>query len=350
MISRRQSFIPLAMTVAAPTLAIAGPNSTRPSAPASARLPDRYDEPLGIGLEGWPYPAPVHWRPCTLGGQNLRMAYMDIPPTGQKRYKVVVLLHGRNFDSSYWTGPISDLTQAGFRVIVPDQIGFHKSSKPDVSYSLDILAELTINLLSGLQIGEASFIGHSAGGMLAVRLAATYPKRVERLILEDPVGLTDYRRYIPPQSIETLVAAERRRTVPAYRALLRESLPVLPAKEMEPFVEWRMRIAQSGEYERFCRASALTTDMIYRESIRDQFDDIPAPTLMIIGEKDKTVPLIHYAAPEMAAKMPSVQQAAANAVKEMQKGSLFVVPGVGHVPHLEAADIFREKMLAFLLA
>lgn len=339
--------LPLAMTVASPTLAVTDPAS---APPAPERLPDRYDEPLGIGLEGWPYPAPMHWRPCAWGGQNLRMAYMDIQPTAKKRYRTVVLLHGRNFDSSYWAGPIRDLAGAGFRVIVPDQIGFHKSSKPDVAYSLDILAELTINLLSGLQIGQASFIGHSAGGMLAVRLAATYPKRVERLILEDPVGLADYRHYIPPQSLETLIAAERRRTVAAYRALLRESFPVLPAKAMEPFVEWRMRLAHSGEYERFCKASALITEMIYRESIRDQFDDIPAPTLMIVGERDKTVPLIHYAAPEIAAKMPSVQQAAASAVKDMQKGSLFVVPGVGHVPHLEAADAFRDKTLAFLMS
>ena len=58
------------------------------------------------------------------------MAYMDVAPTAKGRNRVVVLLHGKNFDSSYWAGPIRDLAAAGFRVIVPDQIGFNKSASP----------------------------------------------------------------------------------------------------------------------------------------------------------------------------------------------------------------------------
>ena len=119
---------------------------------------------------------------------------------------------------------------------------------------------------------------------------------------------------------------------------------------MGPVVEWRMRLAQSGEFDRFCKATALTYQMIYREPVRDQYDDIAAQTLMIVGEKDKAAPLINFASPEMAAKMPLIPQAAPDAVKDMRRGSLFVVPGVGHVPHLEAPDVFREQVLAFLAA
>lgn len=351
MISRRQLFGSLAASAAVPHLPaearIIRVETPTPTSP-EPRLPERYEEPLGIGLEGWPYPAPVRFQNCTAGGQPLRMAYMDVAPTGRDQKRTVVLLHGKNFDSSYWAGPIKDLSAAGFRVVVPDQIGFHKSSKPDVPYSLDLLAELTLNLLSGQQINEFVLIGHSFGGMLAVRIAAAYPQRVERLVLEDPLGLVDYRRYIPPQTLETLLAAERRRTVSSQRAFVRRFFTALAPEQMEPFVACRMRVAQSGEYERFCRASALTYQMIYREPVRDQFDDIAAPTLMIVGEKDQAAPLIHYAAPDMAAKMPSIPKAAPDAVKDMQKGRLVVVPGVGHVPHLEAPDLFRQEVLRFL--
>ena len=350
MISRRRALLPIAAALAAPAVrAEARTTEVAQAKPPGPPPPDHYDLALGIGLEGWPYPAPVRWQPCSAGGQPLRMAYMDVAPTAKGRNRVVVLLHGKNFDSSYWAGPIRDLAAAGFRVIVPDQIGFNKSAKPDIPYSLDLLAELTINLLGGQQIGRASFIGHSIGGMLAVRIAATWPDKIDRLILESPVGLVDYRRFIPPQQLDTLVAAERRRTVPAYRAFLRESFPILPAKDLEPFVEWRMRVALSGEYERFCKAAGLTTQMVYRESVRSQLDDIKAPTLMVVGEKDQVAPLKHYASPEMAAKMPTIPAAAPDAVKELKKGSLVVVPGVGHVPHLEAPDAFRKAMLDFLL-
>lgn len=344
MISRRHVMVPMVAALATTAVPVDALNIEHP-----APLPDRYDNALGICLEGWSYPAAVRFMQCAVGGQtDLRMAYMDIAPTGPPRNRTIVLLHGKNFDSSYWNGPIRDLSAAGFRLIVPDQLGFNKSAKPDIAFSFDLLARLTVNLLGGLQIGQASFIGHSTGGMLAVRLTAAYPDQVEQLILEDPIGLVDYRRFIPPQTTETLVSEERRMSVSSYRAFMRHFFPVLPAAQMEPFVEWRMRVAQSGDYERFCRAAGQTYQMIYREPVRDQYPDIRAETLMIVGEKDASAPLKHYASPEMAAKMPSIPDAAPDAVKDLRRGRLVVVPGVGHVPHLEAPDAFRKAVFEFL--
>ena len=344
MIARRHLLLPIAAAVTIPVL----PLQAQTSKPTPVALPDRYDEPLGIGLEGWAYPAPVHFFPCTVDGQAVRMAYMDIAPTGASRNQTIVLLHGKNFDSSYWAGPIKDLTAAGFRVIVPDQIGFNKSSKPEVGYSFDMLAVTTIDLLGSLQVQQAHFLGHSTGGMLAVRIAAAFPGHVQKLVLEDPIGLVDYRRFIAPQSTETLLASERRQTATTYRAFIRRFFPMLPAAAMEPFVEWRMRVALSGEYERFCKAAALTYQMIYREPVRDEYHDIRAKTLLFAGTADQSAPLKAYATPDMAAKMPSIPQAAPQAVKDIPDARLVSVPNVGHVPHLEAPDLFRTTVLDFL--
>jgi pimeloyl-ACP methyl ester carboxylesterase len=176
-----------------------------PSARAqSAGIPGpTYAEPLGIGLEGWPYPYPVQFMPLEVRGQRLRMAFMDVAPTGTPNGRTVVLLHGKNFDSSYWSGTIGSLTAAGFRVVVPDQIGFNKSSKPDLDYSFDFLAANTARLLDTLNVRDVDVIGHSTGGMLAVRFARTYADRVKQLVLEDPIGLEDYRLSISPQTTES---------------------------------------------------------------------------------------------------------------------------------------------------
>jgi pimeloyl-ACP methyl ester carboxylesterase len=344
MIARRHLLLPIAAVIATPGLP-AQAHNPKSSPPA---MPERYDEPLGIGLEGWPYPAPVQFFQCSVDGQIARMAYMDVAPTAPSRNQTVVLLHGKNFDSSYWAGPIRDLTSAGYRVVVPDQIGFNKSSKPDLAYSFDMLAEATINLLGSLQVHEAHVIGHSTGGMLAVRIATAFADHVQKLILEDPIGLIDYRRYIPPQTTETLVANERRQTASSYRTFVRRFFPLLPAAAMEPFVEWRMRVALSSEYERFCKAAALTYQMIYREPVRDEYRDIRAKTLMFAGTADESAPLKAYAPPEVAAKIPSIPQAAPDAVKDIPNAHLVSVPNVGHVPHLEAPDLFRKTMLEFL--
>ena len=350
MISRRQALVPLAAAPLAMTLPRTAEAGPAHAAPLTSLPPDHYDKPLGIGLESWPYPAHVSFRPCAVGNETLRLAYMDIAPTGKPRNKTVVLLHGKNFDSSYWAGPMADLAGAGFRVIVPDQIGFNKSAKPDSPYSFDMMARHTLDLLGGLQIGQASFIGHSTGGMLAVRIAAAFPNSVDKLILEDPIGLVDYRRFIPPQTNETLVAAEQRMTTQSYRAFLRNLMPALPPAKLEPFVEWRMRVALSGEYDRFCKASALVYQMIYREPVRDEYGDIHAPTLMIVGEKDASAPLRNYGSPDKIAAMPSIPKAAPAAVKDLRDGRLITIPDVGHVPHLEAPDAFRSAMLGFLAA
>src|SRR5580698_8304383 len=81
--------------------------------------PTQAAEPYGIGLEGFPYPYPVNLLPLVNDGEQLRMAYMDITPAQPPNARAVVLLHGRNFPSSYWAPEIKTLTDAGYRVIVP---------------------------------------------------------------------------------------------------------------------------------------------------------------------------------------------------------------------------------------
>jgi pimeloyl-ACP methyl ester carboxylesterase len=307
-----------------------------------------YDTPLGIGLEGWPYPYPVHMLPLVVEGQPVRMAYMDVRPTGPANGRAILLLHGKNFDSSYWGGTIAALAQAGFRVIVPDQIGFNKSSKPPIDYSFDMLAANTMRLLNQLGVSKADVLGHSTGGMLAVRLARSFPDRVNHLVLEDPIGLEDYRLSVPPQTTETLYEAERKQTVPGYRAFMKRYFPKLPAAQYEPFVEWRARIGLSSEFDRYAMAVALTYQMIYRQPVRYEYHLLRVPVLLIVGEKDRTAVMRQYAPPELAAKMGDFPVMAKQACDEVPRCQLIVMPGLGHVPHMEAPEDFQRDLLAFL--
>ena len=307
-----------------------------------------YAEPLGIGLEGWPYPYPVRFMPLEVGGQRLRMAFMDVAPAGTPNGRAVVLLHGKNFDSSYWGVTIRALTAAGFRVVVPDQIGFNKSSKPDLEYSFDFLAANTAKLLDSLAIRDVDVVGHSTGGMLAVRFARTFADRVKRLVLEDPIGLEDYRLFIPPQTTETLFEAERHSTVEQYRAFIKRYFPVLAPERYEPFVEWRARVGLSGEFDRYAMTVALTYQMIYRQPVRYEYRLLQMPVLLIVGEQDRTTPLRAYAPADVAGKMGNYPVLAQQACSEAGNCRVMIMPGLGHVPHLEGSDSFNAKVLDFL--
>jgi pimeloyl-ACP methyl ester carboxylesterase len=307
-----------------------------------------YTEPLGIGLEAWPYPYPVKFMPLAVQGQAVRMAYMDVAPSAVPNGRTALLLHGKNFDSSYWAGPIEALRGAGYRVVVPDQIGFNKSAKPDIAYGFDLLADATLHLLDTLGVGEADVVGHSTGGMLAVRLATRAPVRVRRLLLEDPIGLEDYRRTVPEQSTQTLVDAEARQNVEEYRAFVGRYFVTLPLARYERFVEWRARVGLSGEFDRYARAVALTYQMIWHDPVRAAYPGLAMPVLLMVGAKDRAAPLRQYAPPALAATMGDMPALARQACAEVARCRLVVVPDTGHVPHLEAPELFGREMLAFL--
>jgi len=337
----------LAGAAAAPLLASAPAHAGGETA---APEKEKALEPMGICFEGWPYPGPVKFLALD-HAEPMRMAYMDFPAApGFARNRAVLLLHGKNFDSSYWTDAIAFLRRAGFRVIVPDQIGFNKSSKPIKTYSFADLAANTLALADGLGLRTFDVIGHSTGGMLAAHLAAKHPARINRLILEDPIGLVDYRDHIPPQTLATLEKAEADYDEAGYRAFVARYFPKLPPAQYEPFVVSRMRLALSGDYPRYLRVVALTYQMIYNEPARKLYATLKPPTLLMSGTEDQSTPLIGYASAEAKKKIPPLAQAARDVAKAHPALRHVEFPGVGHVPHLEAPQDFQREVLAFLQA
>src|ERR1700682_4305166 len=159
-------------------------------------------KPGSITYEEIPYPYPVQFLPLTLYGQDVRMAYMDVPPAGQSNGRTVVLFHGMNFGGFYFSGPIEFLRNEGFRVVVPDQIGFGRSSKPIIPYNFHDMAMNSRKLLQSLGIARVAIVGHSMGGMLTARFAASYPDLVERAVIYNPIGLTDPRYQTPWRSTD----------------------------------------------------------------------------------------------------------------------------------------------------
>jgi pimeloyl-ACP methyl ester carboxylesterase len=149
--------------------------------------------PGSITYEDIPYPHPVKTLPLTLYGQEVRMAYMDVPPAGAANGRQIVLLHGMNFGGFYFAGLIQALRTDGFRVIVPDQIGFGRSSKPVIPYNFHDMAANTRKLIDSLGVTKPVIFGHSMGGMLAARFSASYPDFVERAVLCNAIGLVDVR-------------------------------------------------------------------------------------------------------------------------------------------------------------
>src|SRR6185369_10572344 len=158
--------------------------------------------PVSVNLEDVPYPHPVSTLAFTFYGQSVRMAYMDVKPTAPANGQTVVLLHGFNFSGEAWRGTIDVLTREGFRVIVPDQIGFGRSSKPFIPYTFNDMALNTRRLLQSLGIDRAAIVGHSMGGMLASRFAMAYPAVTTHVVMVNQIGLADVRAGRAPRYLD----------------------------------------------------------------------------------------------------------------------------------------------------
>jgi pimeloyl-ACP methyl ester carboxylesterase len=329
--NRAMTTLLMALTVFAPVLAAA-----------------EQREPYGIGLEGFAYPYPVSMLPLINDGEQLRMAYMDVAPS-QPNGRTVLLLHGRNFPSSYWAPVIGTLTGAGFRVVAPDQIGFGKSSKPSGDLHFDTLARNTIALLDHLQIGKVEIVAHSMGGMLSVRIARAYPDRIAHLLLTAPIGLEDYRLYVPPTPTEKLLETEDRQTAEGYRKQLENNYSLkLPPDQVTPFVDSRFNIKGSSEYPRWLHAFVSSAQMIYREPVVHEFPLIAQPTLFVMGADDHNAPGKPNAPERLRSKMGQNAELARALAARMQDARVEVIPDTGHLAFLEARGKFDALMLGFL--
>ncbi len=303
--------------------------------------------PLGIAMENYAYPYPVDYLNLEIEGQDVRMAYMDAKPAAGANGRTVVLMHGKNFFGAYWADTIRLLTAHGFRVVVPDQIGFGKSSKPDIYYTFQLLARNTRLLLEHLNIEQTAVVGHSMGGMLAARFALMYPEVTSRLVLENPIGLEDYRLKVPFKTTEELYKGVLGYTQDSIRAY-HKTYYARWRNEYEDYVQAHYRWTLSGEYPRLAWSSALTAQMIYTQPVVYEFSAIATPALVVIGQEDRTTLGRGELPPAVLATLGQYPELGRKTAAALQHARLVELHDIGHIPHLESPRRFHTELLKFL--
>lgn len=301
-------------------------------------------------LSDYEYPYPVRYHDVEAQAQKLEMAYMDVAPEDQRTRGTVLLLHGKNFSGAYWERTMKSLVEDGYRVIAPDQVGFGKSGKPvDFQYSFHTLADLTRGLLDERGIRNATVVGHSMGGMLATRFALMYPDRTDRLVLVNPIGLEDWKRKVPYRTIDEWYERERGKTPEGVKKYMRESyFDGTWKKAYDPLLEIQAGWIRGPDYERIARVSARTYDMIFTQPVLYEFSDLSMPTLLIIGQRDRTALGTGMVSDTVARTMGRYDRLDEQVSERIPNSTLVELPGIGHVPHYEAFDRFYGALTDFL--
>ena len=293
-------------------------------------------KPGSINNEDVVYPYPVSYLPFVSYGEEVRMAYMDVKPAGQANGRSVVLFHGMNFAGFYWAGPIEALRNAGYRVIVTDQIGFGRSSKPfSPTYNFNDMALNTRRVLEHLGIAKAAIVGHSMGGMLAARFAALYPDVTERVVMYSPIGVTDARRERPFRSFDETYKQTLGYTYQQAYGTIRRYFPTPQAwkPEYEKLARLHYAWTLSGEWPRMARIRTMLQQQVYMDPVIYDWAAIKSKAMVIGGTIDGAD--FTAAAKRIVAAIPG-------------GAHLVLEEGAGHVLHYERPEIFNRELLKFL--
>lgn len=217
----------------------------------------------------------------------------------------LVLVHGLSSSMDWWrynAGPLA----AHFCVYLIDLPGFGRLGHLDTADSMAAYADWILDWMDAAGLPRADFAGHSMGGNIILRLAADRPERARRLVLIAPAGV--------------LPSSE----VPRYIAPVLKTVRQIPPALL-PQVVRDIR-----------RASFRTTLRSGIEMIEhDVLDILPrvrARSLLLWGEDDPIIPF--DLAESFVERMPDVQ--------------LQVIKGVGHIPMIDAPELFNQAVIAFL--
>lgn len=240
----------------------------------------------------------------------------------------VVLLHGLGADSRAWRTTIPALSK-GAHVYALDFLGFGQSDKPEIPYRISVLSDFVIGFLEAAHIKKATIVGHSLGGWVAARVAATHPGSVDKLVLVDAAGYAEdqaqlIREFLSQLDPSTAKAAEQ--ILNSMSAMSTADQQVLRDLAMSYFAR---RLSRPDGH---ATASVVESMLKGQEALNGNLDHIKAPTLILWGRRDAVIPL----------------RAAEAFEKDIHGAKKVILDGCGHRPQLECAAAFNAELLKFL--
>ncbi|QPV61787.1 alpha/beta fold hydrolase [Halosimplex litoreum] len=226
----------------------------------------------------------------------------------------LVLLHGGIVDAASvsWGAVLGPLAR-DYRVVAPDLLGYGRSAKPDVTYSLDTHVEVVEAFVETVGLDRPAVAGISMGGGAALGLALRSPARVDRLVLLDSYGLGTelpnggLTRLLSKQGVTNRLAiALMRRS----RGFTKASLGTivhdtdrLSAEAVDAVWEEAKRPGVGKAYRSF-RAAEVGPDG-YRTDFTGRLDGLDTPTLLLHGECDEVFP--YHWSDRAAARIPDAE-------------------------------------------
>jgi pimeloyl-ACP methyl ester carboxylesterase len=174
-----------------------------------------------------------------------------------------------------------------------------------------------------------------------------YPEKVNKLVLEDPIGLEDYRVTIPFKSVDEMYALSLNPTWESILAANKDAYAQWDEK-YAPYAEAAYRISLNPQYPKVAFINAVIYQMLYTQPVVYELEYLKVPTLIIYGDKDHVAPGKNFADKETQKTLGNYPVLSKNAAAKIPNAKLHAFANIGHVPHLEATQEFNQVLLDFI--
>jgi len=198
-------------------------------------------------------------------------------------------------------------------------------------------------------VSKSIVVGHSMGGMLAVRYALLFRDNTEKLALVDPIGLEDYSAVVPHRSVDELYRRELNQTADKIRAYEKKAYFGGDWKpEYEELIALQSGWLLHPDYAKVAWAAALTADMIFTQPVVHDLGRLRLPTLLIIGQRDRAAVGKDAVPPEIGDKLGDFPALGKKAARAIPGAKLVEVAGAGHLPQIDSFPLYEKALLDFL--
>ena len=251
-----------------------------------------------------------------------KMHYLEARPPDGTAGTPLLLVHGLGAQAEDWSAMIPALAAKGFHVYAPDLLGYGRSAKPDVSYSIAMEETAVTQFMQAVGLTRADVGGWSMGGWIAMKLALDHPELVDRLVVYDSAGV-----YFPPTFGPDLFVPTDAAAVKRLVTILSPHPPQMPDFVTKALVR---KFAETGWV--INRSMAEMTNG--KDLLDFRLHGMQRPTLIVWGSKDDLIPL------GVGRKMHELIPAS----------TLNIVDGCGHLAPLECSKPVIDATVDFLRA
>lgn len=261
---------------------------------------------------------------------GIQSKYVDLP-TGRVHYDEVaaaagtagtplLLIHGLGARAEDWANLMPGLAANGFHVYAPDLLGYGRSARPSVHYSVAFEESVVLQFMQAMHLERADVGGWSMGGWIVLRFALDHPERVDRLVVYDSAGIY----FVPGFGVDLFTPTDV-----AGLDRLQQKLTPHPQKLPEFVVHDAVRRLEKNAP---VVGPALADMMTGRDVLDGQLGGLKPPLLIVWGAEDQLIPV-----------------AVAEKMHELTPGSqLELVPSCGHLAASQCPEPVLEDTVRFL--